>query len=112
MTTANIIDVYGAFTTIDEYGRIGECLGWFSIERDAKLAAAKRGWYNGDGTVKKAKAISITNSDGRFPQTTVYVLADPPNPIDLDGTRTKVRAQIKATALKKLTAEEIDALGL
>ena len=108
MATVNIIDVWGAYTTTNEYEALGECLGWFSIKRDAELAASKRGWYGGDGHVKHAKAISVTYGPGNQ---YVYVLEDP-HPIDLDGTRAKVRETIKVKALQKLTKEEIDALGL
>jgi len=92
---------FGAFTTTDEYGRNGKLLGWFSTSDAAKKAAAKKGWYGGDGNVDEVSTITV---DGA-----TYLLADA-NPIVVDASD-EIRDAVRKKALVKLTDEERAALG-
>lgn len=92
---------FGAFETVDEVGRDGKNLGWFSTAEAAKKAAAGHGWYGGNGNVSIQNTITVNGL--------TYLLANV-NPIKVDDSDEKRDAKRKE-ALKKLTPEERNALG-
>lgn len=49
--TIEIIQTYAAYSTTDEYGKLGGVHGYFENEGDAMLAAAGIGWWGGPGRV-------------------------------------------------------------
>lgn len=75
-----------------------------STEKHALAVASGSGWYGGNAPVLKRWAVEVDSN--------IYLLADGPYPIDLDGTMKAQREALKETALKKLSPEEIEALGL
>lgn len=87
---------YGAFTTTDEFGRRGTCLGWFSTK-----AAKGRGWYGGDGCVDESDTITV---DGFM-----FRLADK-QPVVINDVDEKQEA-IRQRLLSAMSEEERHALG-
>lgn len=96
-------EAYGAYETTDDRGSLGGCLGWFSSEHDADNAAAKKGWYGGQGATRRRDTITVKGE--------TYVLLSS-NPIDLNGKKEEVEKNLRESALKKLTDAEKSALGI
>ena len=61
-------ECWGAYTTTDEFGRIGKVIGYYTSDYGARRAAKNRGWYNGDGSVMKHPVIFINDN--------IFLLAD------------------------------------
>lgn len=99
------IYIYAVYTTENEYGRLGSCVGFFSKSNDADLAAKGQGWYGGNGVVQPRRAIQIDNE---------YFLLDKDfhTKIIIDTNLHKLEEQKKAEALAKLTEEDKILLGL
>jgi hypothetical protein len=95
--------VWEAYTTIDEYGRKGKTIGYFSDEKKAKIAAAKMGWYGGEGGLTRHWALS--QDDG-------WIIVVMPEAVPLDVDMIKYKENAKKAALAKLTQEERVLLGL
>lgn len=96
-----IIPVFVAYTTTDEWGRLGAMLGVFRSKQDGEVAAHKRGWYGSDGRVVMKHAVE----DGL----NLYILEDFTPTCFMDVTEQRA-AQQKAkleAAMAKLTPEEI-----
>lgn len=96
--------VYSAYGGGDDRRSPDELLGWFSDKPAADIAADRQGWYGGPGLVTSNTAVRI---EGK-----VYVLGNAGQPIDLDGTAAKTKQRLREAALSKLTAAEIEALGV
>jgi hypothetical protein len=92
---------WGAYPTVDDMGRHGPCIGWFSTEEAAKKRAKGKGWYGGDGAVDKCDTITVGGKTYRLEAKT---------PIKVDDTDRK-NAAIRESVLAKLTSEEREALG-
>lgn len=98
--------VWTAHTTEDEHGRNAELLGIFSTEEAAKGAASKKGWYGGDGNVEKRKGLLVGDGEALLIDRVIHY------PVSLDTNLVQQRAAKLSDALAKLTAEEIDLLGI
>lgn len=96
------ITVWAVYTDGDDRN-IGTPTEWYSTEAKAKLAASGRGWYGGDASVREHPAIV---ADGA-----TYVLRSY-HPVDIDGELAKRRSMLKDQAMKKLSPEEQQALGV
>ncbi|QXV71812.1 hypothetical protein psageK4_158 [Pseudomonas phage psageK4] len=96
-----IVPVFVAYTTTDEWGRIGTMIGVYRTEDDAKVAAHKKGWYGSDGRVMMKHAVE----DGLD----LYVLEGflPLCYTDVTELREAQRKAKLEAALAKLTPEEI-----
>lgn len=85
---------------------MGPVIGIFSTQYAAECKAKGAGWYGGNGDVTSRSAIKLNGK--------TYLLdrdyAD--EPIDLDNEESKLRAETRAKAIKKLDPDEIEALGL
>lgn len=95
--------VYQAATTVNEYGKIGDIIGYFTEEADAAIAAKGKGWYGGEGSITEAHVIVVGEK--------IYVLKNT-EPVVIDRDLQKYKAELKENALKKLTIEERHVLGL
>jgi hypothetical protein len=96
-----IVPVYAAYTTQDEWGRIGSLIGLYRTEQDAKIGADRKGWYGSDGRVVMKHAIE----DGLD----LYLLEGflPVCYTDVTEQREEIRKRKLEAALAKLTPEEI-----
>lgn len=74
-----------------------------STKELAKQVAHGSGWYGGDAPIETRSAVKI---DGK-----VYLL-HVNRPVDLDGKLQAMHEELKKSALQKLTADEIEALGI
>lgn len=99
---AQVIPVYTVYSSHDECGARGECLGHFTTRSKANSVSAGQGWYGGNGVVVPGFALRVM---GRY-----YVLAQK-EPVILDS-RIETLEEIKARALRKLSPAERSALGL
>lgn len=101
----NLITVYAAFETVDEYGRIGALHGIFTSEAKANEVASGIGWYGGKGKVESRKALK----DGGE----VYLI-DPvySKPLTLNVDLVQETQNLKQQAMNKLTPAEQKLLGL
>lgn len=97
-----ILTVYGAHGDGGERG-LGPLLGYFSDKKVAQQVAKGKGWYGGDGYIDQKMALDTGNG--------VYLIADE-NPIDLDNEFSMRKDELKASALSKLTPDELRALGV
>lgn len=98
----DIITIYGAYETTDEYGRLGGCRGYYTHHSVAETKAKGIGWYGGNGRVQTESAVKI---NGRY-----YILKSC-DPIVVDDSFDK-KIALKQQALAKLTKEEKEVLGL
>ena len=98
--------MYTVSETIDEWGRLGSVVGYYSTKDKAETAAEGKGWYGGKGSIHEAYVIVL--SDG-----TRFKLADrKPFNIDLDVDLVKRKNELIESGLAKLTAAEREALGV
>lgn len=100
---AKIITVYAAYTTVNEAGSIGSCLGYYSHSPDAFNRIKGKGFYGGSGEVVTKYAIAVGVE---------YFLLESVTPIDLDDSKRFDVNEIRKKALEKLTQEEKDVLGI
>ncbi|USN16243.1 hypothetical protein PAPPERLAPAPP_05020 [Brevundimonas phage vB_BpoS-Papperlapapp] len=107
-----LTEVYCAQKTIDDRGALGAVIGYFSTEPAATLAAAKQGWYGGDGRVTRCWIIA---HEGRFypiergmEKGMPLALLD--QNIPEETKRLRAAAWIKVT--EALSPDERDLLGL
>lgn len=102
----SIIDVWAAYETDDEWGRVSRLIGIFRTEQAAKDAAAKRGSYGGPGDVQLRKAVWFADDQ-------VYMLDHKvPFALALGLDLIKTKEMRRKAALDKLTDEELELLGL
>lgn len=97
-----ILTVYGAHGDGGERG-LGPLLGYFTDKKVAQQVSKGKGWYGGDGYISEKMAVNTGNG--------VYLIEDP-KPIDLNNEFAIKKDQLKASALSKLTPDEIRALGI
>jgi len=95
--------VWEVYTTTNEYGSKGKTIGYFTDEKLAKTAAAKQGWYGGEGGIGKRWA--LYQDDG-------WIIVEKPELVQLDVDMIKYKENAKKAALEKLTQEERVLLGL
>lgn len=105
----NFATAFTAHTTSDEYGRDDELIGVFWDKADAVKAAAKKGWYGGDGNVAEVPVLVL-------PGDRVVLLAKPavllPVNTDIVEYRKKEKRRAAAKLLDTMTAEELDLLDI
>lgn len=99
------IFIYAVYTTENEYGQLGSCIGFFTKASDANLVAEGKGWYGGKGVVQTRRAIQVDDK---------YYLLDKyfHTQIIIDTDLEKFKEKKKEEALAKLTEEEKILLGL
>ena len=97
-----IIDVWAVHQGDDDR-QSGYPEFFFSTKEAANQKAKGIGWCGGPATVVKRQALTL---DGR------YFLLDDIGEIDLDGAKIVHNEKIRKQALKKLSAEERNVLGL
>ena len=101
-----IKEVYAAYETVDEYGRLGSRRGIFTTRSRADKEAIGIGWYGGAGSVMTKNVIIVDDK--------AYLL-DSPNPVELDVSSKEAEAErerLKKSALAKLSADERKVLGV
>jgi hypothetical protein len=101
-----IKEVYAAYETVDDYGRLGSCRGIFTSRSGADKEAIGIGWWDGIGSVIAKNVIIV---DG------VVYLLESPTPVELDVSSEEAKAareKIKASALAKLSVDERRVLGV
>jgi hypothetical protein len=98
----NFIRAFEVYETVDEYGRLGRKIGVYTDKSDACSAAEGVGWYGGTGSVQRIDVIKLGDK---------FYKIDP-SPIDLNNDEKHKQLILKEKALKKLTPEEREALGL
>lgn len=100
----NLITVYVAYETVNEYGRIGALILVSPERARAEDAAKGRGWWGSDGlVVEKTAVVADANSVFLLEKPTRYPL-DTNIPDELAARKTAARA--------KLTDEEAKLLGI
>lgn len=101
------VTIFGVWTTVDQYGYSGSVVGYFRTRAEAKAAATGQGWHGGEGRVEPIPALEDGDKDVWLLRQTEPV----PGPkLDMDWLLARTR--IRDKALKKLTPEEIRALGI
>lgn len=100
--------LFVAYETTDEYGALGARIGYFHFRHEAEIAAAKQGAYGGKGKVSQIPALVLTDDRG---DQTFYHLANT-DPVSPGANLRKAKERLRKSALSKLTAEEVDALGI
>lgn len=102
-----IIQGYAVYTVIDEMGRKGKLVGYFTLKHHAEIAAKGKGYF-GPGEIEP---VWIYDEDG----SKMYVLKDrlpiAPN-VDLVQMEAENKETAKRKLLAHLTADEIRTLGL
>lgn len=98
------IEIYRVSETIDDMGRTGKIVGYFTDKDSALLVSDGHGWYGGQGKVETLHAIEAGSGK--------YFLLAQPKPVRLDVDLVKELAAKKEKALAKLTSEERRLLGL
>lgn len=94
------INVYVAYETTDEYGRLGSILGVKNTEHAAEQLAKGRGWWGGPGCVLRKEAI--------YDNGTYYIIE---GQITSDVMRLR-KVEDQLAALNVLTDEQIELLEL
>jgi len=108
MTTINpknaMIPVWCGYTTTNEYGHLGPLYGVYRTEDDANVGVLGIGWYGSSGRVIKKWALEYGYD--------LYILdnTEPTCFNDVTERREELRQHKIATALGKLTEEEIQIL--
>lgn len=107
---ANIIDVFLAYGGGDDRGVGQTVIGAAFTETDAKVIAHKQGFFGGDGSVYKGKALLLP--DNRI----VLLHKDIPYPFDVNVNLEKRKKEVAEAAKRKLlqtmTPEELNALNI
>lgn len=100
------IAVWAVYTTENEYGNLGELLTVMTSRVAAEKESQGKGWYGGQGAVEERKVIKVGN-DKHF---LLDEKVDYPIPLDkkVNDRELKLRKQ----ALKKLSKDEREVLGL
>lgn len=98
-----IVNVFAVYTTVDEYGRCGKRIGFFTDQGKAREAAKGQGWYGSEGNIVPCYAIEV---DGQF-----YALEDP-QPIVLDRNTVADDEKLRQSTLASLTPDQKRVLGL
>ena len=96
------VDVWVAHGDGGDRG-IGPAIAYCSTESQARQAAAKQGWYGGDGAVVKRYGLKMYGK--------VWLLAER-DPIDMDSAQAKRDADLRDATLAALNAEQRRVLGL
>lgn len=99
----NIQKIFSVHVTTNEYGKHGECLGYFEEEAAATEASKNKGWYGGDASVSEVNVVEI---EGKL-----YILEDT-KPIELHATEHAKLIMKRRKARAKLSDDEREALGL
>jgi hypothetical protein len=103
MTQPIFREVYAAYSGGDDRGQGQTLVGYHSDEPQAEESIKGKGYFGGDGSVRKKTAIVV---EGKC-----YIL-ESITPIDLDQEDSRHQAEIRSKALAKLSPVERDALGL
>lgn len=98
------LSVFAVWETIDERGRRGELVGYYSTRAAADTRAEGRGWYGGKGDIESVTCLWYDNQ--------LYALRNPPAPVVLDVDLSTREQVLRTSALAKLTAAERRVLGL
>lgn len=101
---SKFFDVWVVKETIDEYGRPGQLVGVFMSDSAAKTAAAKKGWWGGEGEI--TKKLGMLNPVDKMEIIVIDMIIKPD--IDLIAAAKKDRQ----VALAKLTPRERELLGI
>ena len=107
MSDYDIITVYGAHTTVDEYGRSGGMKHLTRTKEEATHLAERIGYFNGPGTVLTYSAIVLEDGTMFLLQGTRPILFSDQQAIENARLET-----VRVAALLKLTTEEKKVLGL
>jgi hypothetical protein len=95
--------VYGAFGGGDERSPCNELIGYFLREDTAELACKGKGWYGGNGDVRKSWAVQIDHK---------WYLLQSDGPIDLDLNQAQADERLRKQTLAALTPEQKRVLGI
>jgi hypothetical protein len=109
ITSLDKVIVYAAYTTNDDRGSRGSCIGYTKTMSAALELAKDRGFYGGNGTVETVSALCVVDDDKQSDQ---YWLLASTEPIDIDQMLQKRDASLREETLSSLTTEQKRVLGL
>ena len=98
----NLIDIFAVYQGDDDRS-CGEPAFFYTNETVAEKKSIGTGWYGGKARVEKRQAVLINKK---------HYLIDNIGVIDLDGKDQFNKNELIKSAKKKLTKEELEALGL
>lgn len=106
VNSSDFVTIYEIRTTIDEWGRPGEIIGYSFDKAEAENFAKNKGWYGGNGKVVEKQTLKV---ETHFKEELWYIV----DPIAIeredfiDGIE-----EIKKRAIAKLSEKEKEVLGL
>jgi hypothetical protein len=105
---AVVLKGYEVFETVDEYGRRGKTIGYYTDKNSAEIAGKGRGWFGSDAPVHDVWLYDVDGSE-------IYLLAKR-QPItvneDLIRLEQETKRRAKAKILNSLTDSEMRSIGL
>jgi hypothetical protein len=96
--------LYKVYETIDEYGRPGSTIGYFTSSSNASTVAEGRGWYGGAGGIVAVNAIVVDDN-------MCFEVVNS-SPLQIDEDLIESRQNKIKKALAKLSEEERNLLGV
>lgn len=104
----DIIDVFVAYTTSDEYGTPNQIIGVYGDKTEARKNAKGKGFCGGDGAVHPRKSLMVNENPCR-----TYLLDEKCYcEVQIGKNLIQAKEEKKTRALSKLTDEEKELLGV